>query len=590
MQTFSKTDRAVLANPAAAVLVAAAAFLTAGATDSAEAQFFPWGGWQSPYWQQQERPRRQRRIPRNVPDDGEKIVSALPKPSGPLVIVVSLGKQKVTLFDKEHKLAEAPISSGQRGLETPTGIFSILEKNRYHYSNLYGGAPMPYMQRLTNSGVAMHEGVLPGYPASHGCIRMPQSFARNLFGITDIGARVLVVEDDIQPVAIESPHLIAPLPPAGQASNTQRPEGAAEMATATANDMPPLIGVTPALAETSGKPRTREAAALARAAEREQLATAITDAEGAKTAAVERAKAAADAARAAKEDVRKAKNEHGRLNDAARKAAREADNGADEFRDITAKMAKVEVEKLTQEDLEKQQAEELAEEAKVLDLADAVVAAKRAVAEQAGVVEKAVAAAADADKAARAAAEGVKAADKAIVEAKAALAAAEAIEARKDNPVSVFISRKTGRLQAKLGIADPVIDVPVEIADADVPLGTHVFTATGYTAGEKNLRWTVVTLSSSSSLPKKTWRRRRHADQEYVATAGDDANPAHALERIKIPKDTAERLAELVKPGSSFILTDFGLSRETSKRTDFIVEPWRSASAPPIEYEGGRRD
>jgi hypothetical protein len=247
-------------------------------------------------------------------------------------------------------------------------------------------------------------------------------------------------------------------------------------------------------------------------------------------------------------------------------------------------------EKLTVDELEKQSAAELAEEKTVLDLADAVPAARALAAGKAHTAKKAAAAAEEAAKATRAAIADVKKAELKLADAKAALAAANAIEARKDNPVSIFISRKTGRLAAKLGIDDPVIDVPVEIADPDRPLGTHVFTATGYTDGEKGMRWSVVTLSSASSTPQKTWRRRRHADQEYVATVGDDANPAHALERIKIPEDTVERLAELMKPGSSFIITDYGLSRETSKRTEFVVEPWRSASAPPIEYEGGRRD
>ena len=102
---------------------------------------------------------------------------------------------------------------------TPTGIFSILEKNRYHYSNLYGGAPMPFMQRVTNSGVAMHAGDLPGYPASHGCIRLPYSFARSLFGITDVGARVIISNEDLTPAEFNSPRLIAPLPPDTTAQN-----------------------------------------------------------------------------------------------------------------------------------------------------------------------------------------------------------------------------------------------------------------------------------------------------------------------------------------------------------------------------------
>src|SRR5690606_27791613 len=137
---------------------------------------------------------------------------------GPLLLVVSLKKQTVSIYDGTKKIATSPISSGMRGHETPTGIFSLLEKHRHHYSNLYGGAPMPFMQRVTTSGVALHAGELPGYPASHGCIRLPYGFARRLFGITDIGARIIINDEDPAPADFASPHLIAPLAPTADAS------------------------------------------------------------------------------------------------------------------------------------------------------------------------------------------------------------------------------------------------------------------------------------------------------------------------------------------------------------------------------------
>src|SRR5690606_8804076 len=103
-----------------------------------------------------------------------------------------------------------PISSGQPGHRTPTGVFSILQKARYHESNIYSGAPMPFMQRLTWSGIALHAGQLPGYPASHGCIRLPYQFAQRLFGLTRIGARVVVSHDPVAPVAIAHERLPVP--------------------------------------------------------------------------------------------------------------------------------------------------------------------------------------------------------------------------------------------------------------------------------------------------------------------------------------------------------------------------------------------
>lgn len=99
---------------------------------------------------------------------------------GPLVINVSLSRQRLTVYDANGPIASSPVSSGRVGYATPTGVFTILQKRRMHYSNLYDSAPMPNMQRLTWSGVALHAGALPGYPASHGCIRLPHGFSKSL--------------------------------------------------------------------------------------------------------------------------------------------------------------------------------------------------------------------------------------------------------------------------------------------------------------------------------------------------------------------------------------------------------------------------
>jgi hypothetical protein len=133
-------------------------------------------------------------------------------PKGPLQIVVSIDNQKVTLFSDGVRVAQGPVSTGVPGHPTPMGIFSIIEKDRYHHSNIYSNAPMPFMQRITWSGVALHEGVLPGYPASHGCIRMSADFARKLWPVTDLGARVIVTRSELAPVAFAHPKLFAPKP------------------------------------------------------------------------------------------------------------------------------------------------------------------------------------------------------------------------------------------------------------------------------------------------------------------------------------------------------------------------------------------
>ncbi len=114
--------------------------------------------------------------------------------TGPVSIVVSLPLQRAYVFRGEALIGVSTISSGAPGYDTPTGTFPILQKRVDHHSNLYDNAPMPFMQRLTWDGIALHAGRIPGEPASHGCIRLPRGFARALFGVTDLGTRVIVTD------------------------------------------------------------------------------------------------------------------------------------------------------------------------------------------------------------------------------------------------------------------------------------------------------------------------------------------------------------------------------------------------------------
>ena len=123
------------------------------------------------------------------------------KPQGPLIIAISLQNQKLRLYDGNGLFAETAISTGMRGHPTPMGVFSVIQKQKLHHSNIYSGAPMPYMQRITWSGIAIHAGVLPGYPASHGCIRMPMAFAIKMWNWTKMGARVVITPGEISPVS-----------------------------------------------------------------------------------------------------------------------------------------------------------------------------------------------------------------------------------------------------------------------------------------------------------------------------------------------------------------------------------------------------
>jgi hypothetical protein len=133
----------------------------------------------------------------------------------PIMAIVSLHNQRITVYDANGWILRAPVSSGQKGRETPAGIFSVIQKEAEHYSNLYDDAYMPHMQRITWSGIALHGGPLPGYPASHGCVRMPFDFAARLFDATRPGLRVIVAPTDVAPIEIAHPALFPSRPGAG---------------------------------------------------------------------------------------------------------------------------------------------------------------------------------------------------------------------------------------------------------------------------------------------------------------------------------------------------------------------------------------
>jgi len=202
------------------------------------------------------------------PRQGEETA---PRQAGePIMAIVSIKSQRVTIYDADGWMLRAPVSTGIKGRETPSGIFSVVEKDKDHHSNLYDDAWMPNMERITWSGIALHGGPLPGYAASHGCIRMPYDFAEKLFGMTHVGMRVIVAPEDTEPVAFSDPKLFVP--------NAQ------------------ALAAAPARAETLA----REAADAAAAAdEAKQAATAAARAAAAVTPAalhkLELAKSRADA-------------------------------------------------------------------------------------------------------------------------------------------------------------------------------------------------------------------------------------------------------------------------------------------------------
>src|SRR5881227_4497189 len=134
-----------------------------------------------------------------------------PRDAGePIMAIVSIKTQQVTLYDADGWILRAPVSTGVKERETPAGVFAVIEKDKDHHSTMYDDAWMPNMQRITWNGIALHGGPLPGYAASHGCVRMPYDFAEKLFDKTQIGMRVIISPNDAVPVDFSHPALFVP--------------------------------------------------------------------------------------------------------------------------------------------------------------------------------------------------------------------------------------------------------------------------------------------------------------------------------------------------------------------------------------------
>jgi hypothetical protein len=136
-------------------------------------------------------------------------------PEGPVVVVIGLDEQRAWVYRNGIAIGVSTISSGREGYRTPTGVFTILQKAREHRSNLYDDAPMPFMQRLTWDGIALHAGTTPGHPASHGCVRLPRGFAEDLYEVTTRGMTVVVADRESFPHGVAYPAVLAPVTTTG---------------------------------------------------------------------------------------------------------------------------------------------------------------------------------------------------------------------------------------------------------------------------------------------------------------------------------------------------------------------------------------
>jgi len=442
------------------------------------------------------------------------------KPQGPLIIAVSIDRQKVRIFDDNGVFAEAPVSTGMRGHPTPTGVFSVIQKHKFHHSNIYSGAPMPFMQRITWSGVAMHAGVLPGYPASHGCIRMPMSFAVKMWNWTKMGARVFVTPGEIMmPVSFSHPLLptsVAPQPiaaaepPADQpvAMKADKGAGEAKPASSEANlELRSTVGHIDAV-----RPATTEGPGAASL--REQPHTADAD----------------DNARPAKHD----------------------ETVALDSKSVDAKPAEIE---------------------------PAQIKSSQATPVETKTTDSAVPATAKPDDSANAAIAPDAKKNQARLTDTGNSIMIKPEPPKRAGQISVFISRKDSKLYVRQNFA-PLFEVPITIAASDRPLGTHVFTVEVDKKEANVLHWSVVSLPVSARGLKRTADQEHVSPRRKVAAAGlidmkvlpvaDSA--AEALDRVTIPADAMARVTEALTTGSSIIVSDQGINQgETGEGTDFIV-------------------
>jgi lipoprotein-anchoring transpeptidase ErfK/SrfK len=210
------TASSILILRVAAIAVGALAVagpLTVAAPAHAEGYWSEDGDYR--YYYERMPPPQARRIYHPAAKKQIKPAKEAAKPQGPLIIAISINKQHLKIYDANGLFAEAPVSTGMHGHPTPMGVFSIIQKQKFHESNIYSNAPMPFMERITWSGIAMHAGVLPGYPASHGCIRMPMAFAVKMYGWTRMGARVIITPDEMAPASFSHPLLVTQKQPVG---------------------------------------------------------------------------------------------------------------------------------------------------------------------------------------------------------------------------------------------------------------------------------------------------------------------------------------------------------------------------------------
>lgn len=471
----------------------------------------------------------------------------------PMTLVVSVGAQKVDIYRGTNLVTTSAVSTGTAEHPTMIGAFSIIEKQRWHHSNIYSGAPMPWMNRITWSGTALHAGVVPGYPASHGCIRLTYAFAPKLFQMTSVGDNVIISRGRPKPTLVEHPNLFQPLPTPNPPVMTEEDH------------------IAPVQAVSSPLPAMAAAASPVILASAESSTTVDSNAQVAAATAGTHSQAEHPAA--GPDDA---------ASDPNRIHAITPDVGDDARTHAVPDPAANAVGVVTEKNIAS---------AVAAVPSPAAVPAKLAPADQASVPPAA-----------------------AKVDAGIAAAAMQAAEPRSEAPLRILLTRRTQRdriigvqqiftstgylpqqeFDGTLGKAtitaikafqkangmpgtgaftdelvkkvyevagkgEPpaghlfvrqdrsrVFDTPVGLRDPDQPLGTHVYTALKFAPGDTKARWMTL-------------------DVQDNAGAGP-------LDRIEIPDDVRQDISERLTPGSTLIIADTSInSANLPKGGDFVV-------------------
>ena len=508
---------------------------------------------------------------------------------GPLQVFVSINQQKLHFYSGGVHVVDEPVATGVPGHLTPMGVFSIIERDRYHHSNIYAGAPMPFMERITWSGVAMHEGVGLGHPASHGCIRMPHDFAARLWQLRTMGMRVIIARPELRPTEFADPHLFMHKDrPIASATPARPVEMAQAVQPGTKTDVvdPAIVrgtapqtstrAIDPAPAPETTKPAApsepaNAAAAAAATAKPAQPATDASAADPVKSALSKGVQA-----------VTSPETPPAKVTETPVVAPAQAVKTAEPAQSVPTKPA---TEPVTAGTVPAQAPD--TKPATVTAAPSQPAQPAQSVAQPAAApltTATTPSASPNPAKADPAKSEttavppaNITAPVKAALE-DVPLPLSKPVQVKSTGPIAIFVSRKLHKIFVRQNFT-PVFDAEVTIENPEQPVGTHVFTALDYMPDGSTLRWNVVSLPGESSRTVKQSKyvkdgkghRRRVQVEEQVTEAQPSVAPQQALARIGIPKNVIDQISQLIVPGSSLVISDQGLGPETGSGTDFIV-------------------